>query len=208
MLVFTILRLLTLKMYVFSLMSLAHTYTSLEPETEHTMEFYNEARVDGLQKRVENDTKMTEYFVGRDDFLHVRHMEFGKRGKKIHLASTRTDINSRPIVVWPKQEQKNICHCDIYTMQNILPRALGSFSVGTAKANLQMGCPSLVQLLCLTVACLTESYSVTSCHKLHWAATMKLGNQDLENACQRKEKKAWLWFWNEIFTRLKTSQMV
>ncbi|XP_010581391.1 PREDICTED: coiled-coil domain-containing protein lobo homolog [Haliaeetus leucocephalus] len=76
----------------------AHTYTSLEPETEHTMEFYNEARVDGLQKRVENDNEMTEYFVGRDDFLHVRHTEFGKRGKKIHLASTRTDINSRPIV--------------------------------------------------------------------------------------------------------------
>ncbi|XP_074896673.1 dynein regulatory complex subunit 7 isoform X1 [Buteo buteo] len=76
----------------------AHTYTSLEPETEHTMEFYNEARVDGLQKRVENDNEITEYFVGRDDFLHVRHMEFGKRGKKIHLASTRTDINSRPIV--------------------------------------------------------------------------------------------------------------
>ncbi|XP_050760112.1 dynein regulatory complex subunit 7 [Gymnogyps californianus] len=76
----------------------AHTYMSLEPETEHTMEFYNEARVDGLQKRVENANEMTEYFVGRDDFLHVRHMEFGKRGKKIHLAGTRTDINSRPIV--------------------------------------------------------------------------------------------------------------
>ncbi|NXU27945.1 DRC7 protein, partial [Thalassarche chlororhynchos] len=76
----------------------AHTYTLLEPETEHTMEFYNEARVDGLQKRVENANEMTEYFVGRDDFLHIRHMEFGKKGKKIHLAGTRTDINSRPIV--------------------------------------------------------------------------------------------------------------
>ncbi|XP_075571723.1 dynein regulatory complex subunit 7 [Pelecanus crispus] len=76
----------------------AHTYTSLEPETEHTMEFYNEARVDGLQKRIENANEMIEYFVGRDDFLHVRHVEFGKRGKKIHLAGTRTDINSRPIV--------------------------------------------------------------------------------------------------------------
>ncbi|KAF1631742.1 Dynein regulatory complex subunit 7, partial [Eudyptes filholi] len=76
----------------------AHTYTSLEPETGHTMEFYNEARVDGLQKRVENANEMTEYFVGRDDFLHVRHMEFGKRGKKIHLAGTRTDMNSQPIV--------------------------------------------------------------------------------------------------------------
>ncbi|XP_059681008.1 dynein regulatory complex subunit 7 [Gavia stellata] len=76
----------------------AHTYTLLEPETEHMMEFYNEARVDGLQKRVENANEMTEYFVGRDDFLHLRHVVFGKRGKKIHLAGTRTDINSRPIV--------------------------------------------------------------------------------------------------------------
>ncbi|NXN23966.1 DRC7 protein, partial [Nycticryphes semicollaris] len=76
----------------------AHTYTSLEPETEYTMEFYNEVRVDGLQKRVETPNEMTEYFVGRDDFLHVRYMEFGKRRKKTHLAGTRTDINSRPIV--------------------------------------------------------------------------------------------------------------
>lgn len=148
-------------------MSLAYTYTSLEPETEYTMEFYNEARVDGLQKRVETANEMTEYFAGRDDFLHVRYMEFGKRGKKIHLVGTRTDINSRPIVVRPRQEQKNICCCDISTTQNIVPRALRSFSAGTAKAKVQMGCPSLVQLLCLTVACLTERYSVTSCHKLH-----------------------------------------
>ncbi|NXI95465.1 DRC7 protein, partial [Psophia crepitans] len=76
----------------------AHTYTSLEPEAERTVEFYSEARVDGLQKLVENANEMTEHFVGRDDFLHVRHVEFGKRGKKIHLAGTRTDINSRPIV--------------------------------------------------------------------------------------------------------------
>ncbi|KAM6123728.1 dynein regulatory complex subunit 7 [Phoenicopterus ruber ruber] len=75
----------------------AHTYVSLEPETERTMEFYDEARVDGLQKRVENANEMIEYFMGRDDFLHIRHMEFGTRGNKIHLAGTRTDINSRPI---------------------------------------------------------------------------------------------------------------
>ncbi|NXT54916.1 DRC7 protein, partial [Pluvianellus socialis] len=76
----------------------AHTYMSLEPETEHIMEFYNEVRVDGLQKRVENANEMTEYFVGQDDFLHIRHIEFGKRGQKTHLAGTRTDVNSRPIV--------------------------------------------------------------------------------------------------------------
>ncbi|NXL66433.1 DRC7 protein, partial [Chordeiles acutipennis] len=76
----------------------AHTYASLEPETERTMEFYHKARADELQKRVENAHEMTEYFVGRDDFLHIRHTEFGKRGKEIHLAGTGTDINSRPIV--------------------------------------------------------------------------------------------------------------
>ncbi|NXL38037.1 DRC7 protein, partial [Glaucidium brasilianum] len=76
----------------------AHTYMSLEPEAEqHTMEFYSETRVDGLQKRVKNAKEMTEYFMGRDDFLHVRHTEFCKRGKKIHLAGTRTEINSQPI---------------------------------------------------------------------------------------------------------------
>ncbi|NXW55889.1 DRC7 protein, partial [Eurystomus gularis] len=77
----------------------AHTYTSLEPETDRTMEFYNEVRADGLQKRVESATKMTEYFKGREDFLHTRHVEFGKRGKKVHLAGTRTDVSSRPIVL-------------------------------------------------------------------------------------------------------------
>ncbi|NXP12136.1 DRC7 protein, partial [Thinocorus orbignyianus] len=76
----------------------AHTYTSLKPETEYTMEFYHEARVDGLQRRVETSEEMTEYFVGRDDFLHVRNMQFGKRQKKIHLVGTRTDSSSRPIV--------------------------------------------------------------------------------------------------------------
>ncbi|XP_064885284.1 dynein regulatory complex subunit 7 isoform X2 [Columba livia] len=76
----------------------AHTYMWLEPETENTMEFYNEARVDGLQKRVQSAMEMTEYFVGRDDFLHVRYTEFGKRGKKVHLAGMRADANARPIV--------------------------------------------------------------------------------------------------------------
>ncbi|NXI37390.1 DRC7 protein, partial [Galbula dea] len=72
----------------------AHTYPSLEPETDHRMEFYNEARVDGLQKRVATAQEMAEYFVGRDDFLHSRHIEFGRRG----MAGTTADINSPPIV--------------------------------------------------------------------------------------------------------------
>ncbi|XP_030326679.1 dynein regulatory complex subunit 7 isoform X4 [Strigops habroptila] len=72
----------------------AHTYTSLEPKTGHTMEFYSEARVDGLHKRVETTSEMTEYFVGRDDFLYLRHVKFGKQGEE----TQRTVMNSQPIM--------------------------------------------------------------------------------------------------------------
>ncbi|NXY37647.1 DRC7 protein, partial [Pomatorhinus ruficollis] len=76
----------------------AHSYTSLEPETGHTVEFYHTARVDGLWKCFENATEMTEYFVGREDFLHTRHTEFDKRDKKMEKAGTTVDANPRPIV--------------------------------------------------------------------------------------------------------------
>ncbi|NXF02914.1 DRC7 protein, partial [Smithornis capensis] len=76
----------------------AHTYTSLEPETGHTMEFYHKARDDDLWKRVEKATEMTEYFVGRDDFLHIRHVEFGERENGMDTAGTRSDLHLRPIV--------------------------------------------------------------------------------------------------------------
>ncbi|NWU77992.1 DRC7 protein, partial [Onychorhynchus coronatus] len=76
----------------------AHTYTSLEPETGHTMEFYHKARADDLRKRVESATEMTEYFVGRDDFLHIRHVEFGERENGMDVAGTRPDLHLRPIV--------------------------------------------------------------------------------------------------------------
>lgn len=94
-------------------LSPAHSYTSLEPETGHTVEFYHTARVDGLWKRFESATEMTEYFVGREDFLHTRHIEFDERDKKMEKAGATADANPRPIVVWPRQEQKNMCHCDI-----------------------------------------------------------------------------------------------
>ncbi|NXA08359.1 DRC7 protein, partial [Sapayoa aenigma] len=76
----------------------AHTYTSLEPETGHTMQFYHEARDDDLWKRVESATEMTEYFVGRADFLHSRHVEFGERENGMDTAGTRSDLSPRPIV--------------------------------------------------------------------------------------------------------------
>ncbi|NWS31110.1 DRC7 protein, partial [Polioptila caerulea] len=76
----------------------AHSYTSLEPETGHTVEFYHTARVDGLWKRFENATEMTEHFVGREDFLHTRHIEFGERDKKMEKAGITADTSPRPIV--------------------------------------------------------------------------------------------------------------
>ncbi|NXU54706.1 DRC7 protein, partial [Turnix velox] len=74
----------------------AHTYMSLEPDSGYSMEFYTAARVDELQKRVGSANEMTEYFGDRDDFLHIRYIKFGRRGKKVHMAGTRTD--SRPIL--------------------------------------------------------------------------------------------------------------
>uniref|UniRef100_UPI001293DA4F LOW QUALITY PROTEIN: dynein regulatory complex subunit 7 n=1 Tax=Lonchura striata TaxID=40157 RepID=UPI001293DA4F len=76
----------------------AHSYTSLEPETGHTVEFYHMARVDGLWKRVESATEMTEYFMGREDFLHMRHTKFGERDQKMEKADATADANPRPIV--------------------------------------------------------------------------------------------------------------
>jgi len=46
------------------------------------MTFYHVARVDGLERRVETPTQMTEYFVNRDDFLVYRLVEFAGREKK------------------------------------------------------------------------------------------------------------------------------
>ncbi|XP_027589843.1 dynein regulatory complex subunit 7 [Pipra filicauda] len=85
----------------------AHTYTSLEPETGHTMEFYHKARADDLRKRVESATEMTEYFVGRDDFLHIRHVEFGERENGMDMAGTRPDVHLRPIVQIKERFHRN-----------------------------------------------------------------------------------------------------
>ena len=60
------------------------------------MVFYHEARVDGLHKRVEMPSEMTEHFINRDDFLFYRFVEFGKRPKKFGPAES---VSSRPIIV-------------------------------------------------------------------------------------------------------------
>ncbi|XP_034644562.1 dynein regulatory complex subunit 7 isoform X2 [Trachemys scripta elegans] len=85
----------------------SHTYKTMEPETERTMEFYSETRVDGLQKRVENAKEMTEYFEGRSDFLHYRHTMFGKRTKRAQKLLVNTESNARPILQIKEQFHRN-----------------------------------------------------------------------------------------------------
>jgi hypothetical protein len=65
-------------------------------EGERTMTFFHNARVDGLEKRAETPTEMTETFINRDDFLVYRHVVYGVRQKKLAPAN---DIQLRPIEV-------------------------------------------------------------------------------------------------------------
>ncbi|XP_015685947.1 dynein regulatory complex subunit 7-like, partial [Protobothrops mucrosquamatus] len=85
----------------------AHMYKTMEPETERTMEFYNETRVDGLQKRSETSQEMAEYFEGRLDFLSYRHTEFGKRIKKPTKKMATTESNARPILKITERFHRN-----------------------------------------------------------------------------------------------------
>uniref|UniRef100_A0A8D0GJM9 Dynein regulatory complex subunit 7 n=1 Tax=Sphenodon punctatus TaxID=8508 RepID=A0A8D0GJM9_SPHPU len=84
-----------------------HTYKTMDPETERSMEFYSKNRVDGLQKRVETAKDMAEYFEGRSDFLCYRHAEFGKRTKKAPTALVNTESNARPILQIKEQFHRN-----------------------------------------------------------------------------------------------------
>lgn len=66
------------------------------PENDRTMVFFDEARVDGLQKRVETPNSMEEHYKDRDDFLFYRFVEFGKRAKRFGPAES---VTPRPIMV-------------------------------------------------------------------------------------------------------------
>ena len=78
---------------------LEHLYLASSPaaESERTMLFYNEARVDGLTKREETSTSMVEHFSNREDFLYYMHTEFGAKPKKV--GPKGEDANPRPILV-------------------------------------------------------------------------------------------------------------
>ncbi|KAK3093928.1 hypothetical protein FSP39_021907 [Pinctada imbricata] len=86
-----------------------HTYRSSAPgpENDRTMLFYHEARVDGLVKRVESPTEMTEEYVNRDDFLYYKHVEYGKRTKKFGPQESSPAKNSRPILKMVQKFHRN-----------------------------------------------------------------------------------------------------
>ncbi|CAD5124122.1 DgyrCDS12424 [Dimorphilus gyrociliatus] len=69
-----------------------HIYKATEsgPESERTMIFFHHARVNGLERRLETPTEMTEHFKDREDFLFYRHVLFAQRTKTFGPASSGT----------------------------------------------------------------------------------------------------------------------
>ena len=89
---------------------LEHQYrlhSGMLPDAERSMTFYHDARVDGLEKRVETPTQMTEYFVNRDDFLVYRLVEFAGREKRFGPSdgSSERPIQARAYVTYFVLEQ-------------------------------------------------------------------------------------------------------
>ena len=80
------------------LFSIEHTFkaNSPGPESDRTMIFYHDARVDGLTRREETPSEMVEHFVDRDDFLYYREVQYGKRPKKF---VPKESTLPRPILV-------------------------------------------------------------------------------------------------------------
>ena len=68
-------------------------------EPERVMLFYDKARVDGLVRRVETPTAMTEHFVERADFLFYKYILYGKTQKTFGPADGPV---SRPVLVGPR----------------------------------------------------------------------------------------------------------
>ncbi|GFR82652.1 dynein regulatory complex subunit 7-like [Elysia marginata] len=77
------------------------------PENDRTMHFYDEARVDGLLKRIETPLSMTEHYKHRDDFLFYKHVDFGKRTKKFGPQDEQVTNNPRPIVKMVQKFERN-----------------------------------------------------------------------------------------------------
>ncbi|XP_067680734.1 dynein regulatory complex subunit 7-like [Haliotis asinina] len=95
-----------------------HQYKASQPgpENERTMTFHNDARVDGLVKRIETPTEMTEHFKDRDDFLFYKHVVFNKRQKRFGPQEGSSSANQRPILKMTQKFHRNRskpANCDI-----------------------------------------------------------------------------------------------
>ncbi|XP_039619776.1 dynein regulatory complex subunit 7 isoform X2 [Polypterus senegalus] len=75
----------------------SHRYLTMVPGAERQMDFYSQARTDGLASRVELSSEMKETFEDRPDFLHFQHVVFGKKEK--HLVPVSGETNSKPILI-------------------------------------------------------------------------------------------------------------
>ncbi|XP_071080586.1 dynein regulatory complex subunit 7-like [Haliotis cracherodii] len=98
-----------------------HQYKASQPgpENERTMTFHNDARVDGLVKRIETPAEMTEHFKDRDDFLFYKHVIFSKRVKKFGPQDGSSSANQRPILKMTQKFHRNKskpANCDIAEM--------------------------------------------------------------------------------------------
>lgn len=69
---------------------------TLTPDSDREMEFYSQARADGLARRVEVGSEMTETFEDRPDFLYYRHVVFDKRTR---VLAPGENAEHRPLVV-------------------------------------------------------------------------------------------------------------
>ncbi|XP_072342361.1 dynein regulatory complex subunit 7 isoform X5 [Scyliorhinus torazame] len=74
-----------------------HMFRSSEPETDRTLKYTSQLRVDGLVSRVETPTDLTERFKDRPDFLIYRQASFAKRMRKVKLPGA-FQLNYRTII--------------------------------------------------------------------------------------------------------------
>lgn len=84
-----------------------HTYMAISPylpETDRTMLFYENVRVDGLYRRAEKPLSLIEEYQNRPDNLYYRQVTYGKRAKSFAPSELK---NSRPIEIIVEKYSRN-----------------------------------------------------------------------------------------------------
>ncbi|GAB1601479.1 dynein regulatory complex subunit 7-like [Argonauta hians] len=83
-----------------------YKFESVGPESERTMIFYHDARVDGLETRIETNTSMIEHYIGRKDLLYYKNVEFGIR-LLVFAPQISGDSEPRPITSIEEEYYRN-----------------------------------------------------------------------------------------------------